>query len=136
MTRRIATLVALAAVAVPAVQAQAATMGPVETMKDAKLGEILSTHGKMALYIWKTEKPGTVKCVGQCAKVWPPLIVRSKKAVPAKVDHVMGKFGTIKRPDGRLQVTYNSRPLYTYHDDPKGVAKCNNVDNWFVVKVM
>jgi predicted lipoprotein with Yx(FWY)xxD motif len=48
---------------------------------------------------------------------------------------VKGKFGFVKRPDGRLQVTFRGLPLYAYHDDPPDTVLCNNVDGWFVVRV-
>lgn len=133
-TLAFSTAVAACAAAVPAGIAHADMMGPVATMKDPALGRVLATHAGKALYVWNAEAPGKVRCVGRCAKVWPPLIVASPKAVPMHVDGVMGDFGTIRRPDGRLQVTYNRRPLYTFRKDPKGVAKCNGVDRWFAVK--
>jgi hypothetical protein len=41
----------------------------------------------------------------------------------------------IRRPDGKLQVTHNRLPIYTYaHEGPNQVL-CNNVDGWFVVRV-
>jgi predicted lipoprotein with Yx(FWY)xxD motif len=49
---------------------------------------------------------------------------------------VTGKLETIKREDGKLQVTYNGMPLYLYAKDTKvGDATGNNVGNvWAVVK--
>ncbi len=133
-TRSLVITAALAAVSMTGTAALGATMGPVTTMKDPTLGSVLSTRGSKALYVWNKERAGMVKCVGSCAKLWPPLIVSSKKAVPMHVNGVMGEFGTVRRPDGRLQVTYNRRPLYSFKNDPKGVAKCNNVNGWFAVK--
>ena len=44
-------------------------------------------------------------------------------------------FMGIRRPDGRLQVTHNRLPIYSYaHERPNQVL-CNNVDGWFVVRV-
>ena len=48
---------------------------------------------------------------------------------------VMGTFGEITRPDGRTQVTYNGRPLYTFHADSATKILCNGVDGWYVVRV-
>jgi predicted lipoprotein with Yx(FWY)xxD motif len=76
-----------------------------------------------------------VRCVGDCAVAWPPLIVKSAKLVPKKVAGLSGVFGTIRRPDGKLQVTRNRLPVYTYaHEKPRQVL-CNNVDGWFVVRL-
>ena len=51
-----------------------------------------------------------------------------------RVPGLDGSFSTIRRPDGRLQLTYDRLPLYTYaHEGPREVL-CNDVDGWFVVK--
>jgi predicted lipoprotein with Yx(FWY)xxD motif len=114
--------------------AGAAARSPVTVMTDRALGPILATPARQALYVWNAERPGTVRCVGACARVWPPLIVRSRKAVPRRVRGVPGRFGVIRRADGRLQATWNRRPLYAYHDDPRGVALCDDVDGWFAIR--
>ena len=45
-------------------------------------------------------------------------------------------LGTIKRTDGKLQVTFNGLPLYYYVDDKAaGELKGQNVNSvWFVLK--
>jgi len=98
---------------------------------------VLSRTDKQVLYYWQVEKRagGKVRCVGACAKAWPPLIVKSAKQVPRKVAGLTGSFGTVRRPDGRLQVTRNTLPVYAYaHEQPRQVL-CNNVDGWFVVRL-
>jgi hypothetical protein len=47
----------------------------------------------------------------------------------------MGGFGTIKRANGVRQLTFNRRALYTYAHEKPGQVLCNDVDNWFAVKV-
>jgi hypothetical protein len=44
-------------------------------------------------------------------------------------------FGTIRRPDGSRQPTLDRRALYTYAHEKPGQVLCNNVDNWFAVKI-
>src|SRR5215208_8447345 len=104
---------------------------------DDRFGAILATPKKQALYYWSVEKQagGKIRCTGTCAHAWPPLIVRNKAAVPKKLAGVPGTFDTIRRPDGRLQVRHNRRPVYTYaHEGPEQVI-CDNVDGWFVVRL-
>jgi predicted lipoprotein with Yx(FWY)xxD motif len=112
-----------------------ATRAPVIKLRDARFGPILATRGHKALYYWNVEKRDfKVHCKGACARAWPPLIVRSRSAVPRRIAGIRGTFGVIRRPDGRLQVTHNRLPIYTYaHEGPNQVL-CNNVDGWFVVR--
>ena len=113
----------------------AATRAPAIRYVDDRFGPILATPAKRALYYWNAEKDFTIRCKGSCAKLWPPLVVRSKAAVPTHIPQIKATFGTIRRPDGRLQVTFNRRPVYTYvHEGPTQVL-CDNVDGWFVVRL-
>lgn len=110
---------------------------PAVKVKNRTFGEILQSKNKLPLYYWSVEKRagGKIRCTGECARVWPPLVVESRRAVPATIRGVKGKFGVIKRSDGRLQVTFRGLPLYAYHDDPPNTVLCDDVDGWFVVRV-
>jgi len=142
LSRRIAlgaagALLGVSLLAPSALSETAMTAKPVIVVKDEAFGRILTRRDHQALYYWQVEKKagGKVRCTGQCAKAWPPLIVKSRSAVPRRIGGVTGAFGTVRRPDGRLQVTFKKLPLYTYaHEGPDQVL-CNNVDGWFVVRV-
>jgi predicted lipoprotein with Yx(FWY)xxD motif len=110
---------------------------PAVRVKDDRFGFILQSSNRLPLYYWNREKAagGKIRCTGECARVWPPLIVKSRSAVPVRMAKVKGKFGVVRRPDGRLQVTFRGLPLYAYHDDPPNTVLCNNVDGWFVIRV-
>jgi predicted lipoprotein with Yx(FWY)xxD motif len=110
---------------------------PAVKVDNRTFGEILQSKNRLPLYYWSVEKRagGKIRCTGECARVWPPLVVRSRSAVPARQAGVQGRFGVIRRPDGRLQVTFRGLPLYAYHDDPPNTVLCDNVDGWFVVRV-
>jgi predicted lipoprotein with Yx(FWY)xxD motif len=106
----------------------------VRTIMDKKLGEVLTTAGKQAIYVWNSEPKGTVRCTGECAQAWPPVIVKKGVVVPGHVKGIRGDFGTIRRANGARQLTLNRRALYTYAHEKPGQVLCNNVDNWFAVK--
>jgi predicted lipoprotein with Yx(FWY)xxD motif len=53
-------------------------------------------------------------CAGQCIAQWPAVVADSSTP---KVDGVTGKVGTITGTDGKLQVTVNGLPLYTFAGD-------------------
>jgi predicted lipoprotein with Yx(FWY)xxD motif len=131
-------LFALAVLAlVPGAMARDVGSAPVIRYKDDQFGPILATTKKKALYYWNVEKRagGKIRCKGACARAWPPLIVRSRSAVPTRISGIPGRFGVVRRPDGRLQVTHRGLPVYTYaHERPEQVL-CNNVDGWFVVRL-
>ena len=133
-------LVAMAGLGVLAQTTTAArqdTMKPklVTTIQDKKLGLVLTTGGKQAIYVWNKEPKGTVRCTGACAKAWPPVIVKAGVVVPMHVKGIMGEFGTVRRAGGARQLTFNSRALYTYAHEKAGQVLCNNVNSWFAVKV-
>jgi predicted lipoprotein with Yx(FWY)xxD motif len=135
--RLIAFLTAAAAALVVASAPMAAGRAPVIRYKDDRFGAILATPKKQALYYWTVEKRagGKIRCTGACARLWPPLIVKSRTAVPKRIAGINGRFGVIRRPSGRLQVTRNGLPVYTYiHEGPEQVL-CDNVDGWFVVRL-
>ena len=46
-----------------------------------------------------------------------------------------GTFGVIRRPNGKLQVTHNGLPVYTYVHEGPGEVRCDNVNGWFVVRL-
>ena len=125
-------LVAAAILVPQALSAQAAA--PVITVHSSQLGTVLATRGHLALYTWNKEKDHKVRCTGACAKVWPPLTVPKGTKVAAHVAGAMGSFGTTTRPDGTTQVTWDGRPLYTFHGDTPTKILCNGVAGWFVVK--
>jgi predicted lipoprotein with Yx(FWY)xxD motif len=135
----VAAMAAVAVVAAPAAlpSGTVTPRPPAVKVTNASFGEILQSRNKLPLYYWSVEKRagGRIRCTGECARVWPPLVVTSRAAVPRTMRGVKGKFGVVKRPDGRLQVTFRGLPLYAYHDDPPNTVLCDNVDGWFVVRV-
>jgi predicted lipoprotein with Yx(FWY)xxD motif len=130
----LAVLAAAAALGTQALAAQRRDATPAIAWKTAKLGLILTTKQHLALYTWRREAKGTVRCTGACAKAWPPLLVPRGTMLAKHVMHVMGTFGTIRRPDGRTQVTIDGHPLYTFADDSPTKILCNGVDGWYVRK--
>ncbi len=55
-------------------------------------------------------------CTGACLDAWPIAVASSETPV---VEGVTGKVGTIKSPDGKLQLTLNGMPLYYFAQDTK-----------------
>jgi len=135
--KRLSFLIASLAVLVVAGLAQGASSKPAIRYVDDRFGAILTTPKKQALYYWTVEKQagGKIRCTGACARAWPPLIVRSKAAVPRKIAGISGTFSTIRRPDGRLQVKHNGLAVYTYANERPEQVLCDNVNGWFVVRL-
>src|SRR5207247_10400607 len=72
--------------------------------KNDKLGSFLVAANGMTLYMFKKDKPGESACYDKCAEAWPPLLVGADEK-PITGDGITGKLGTIKRTDGKMQVT-------------------------------
>ncbi len=101
---------------------------------DFLVGGPNSSQRGFTLYTFANDNGGpNSNCNGQCAVVWPPLLV--------DIDLVIGDssldLGTTVRDDGSIQVTYQNEPLYFYQDDTAiGDTNGHNVGGvWFVAQV-
>ena len=129
-------LVALAlAGAILATTAAAAAPQTVKAARIAGLGTVLTTSGGLTLYHYTDEDRGKIDCKGACATLWPPLLVKGSTKPTAGPGLTASKLGTIRRPDGRLQVTYNGLALYRYAPDRKaGDVKGQGLEReWYVI---
>jgi predicted lipoprotein with Yx(FWY)xxD motif len=98
-------------------------------------GTILADGRGRALYLF-THDTGKSRCYGACASRWPPFL--TKGAPRATGSLKQGRVGTVKRTDGKTQVTYNGHPLYYYVGDKQpGQVLCQGVleygGYWYVV---
>lgn len=91
--------------------------GATVAVASSGLGSILVDGRGRTLYLFQKDRNGKSTCTGQCAGYWPPLISSGKPL--ARAGAKASLLGTTKRPDGRLQVTYNHHPLYTFVQDTK-----------------
>jgi predicted lipoprotein with Yx(FWY)xxD motif len=81
-------------------------------------GTVLVDSSGQALYASDQEAAaGKVLCTGACNSFWQPVTASGKVTSPGSVS---GKLGTVKRPDGTMQVTYNGMPLYSFTQDQAG----------------
>jgi predicted lipoprotein with Yx(FWY)xxD motif len=104
------------AVLTPSSHAAQAKGAVVSTAKTS-LGQIVVNSNGRTLYLFGKDSNGKSSCTGTCAVAWPPLITSGK---PTSTGTAMASLlGTTKRADGRLQVTYNHHPLYTFIKDTK-----------------
>jgi predicted lipoprotein with Yx(FWY)xxD motif len=103
----------------------------VKTAKNQTLHKTLLVTAKgLTLYSLSVERKGKFICKDKfCLSLWTPLLA-PKSAPPAGVSGL----GTVKRPNGRLQVAFRGAPLYTFNEDRKpGDVKGNgfkDVGTW------
>jgi len=103
----------------------------VSTRQLSGIGTVLVDSSGMTIYTPKQpqEAVGKIRCTGSCLSFWLP--VTASSASPGR-DGLPGKLGTIHRPGGKTQLTYNGRPLYTFRlDTAAGQAHGNNFHDSF-----
>ena len=95
---------------------------------------LISPRG-LTLYHLTFDKGKTFACTGSCLKFWPPLLIKKGAKPTAGPGLNAKKLGTIRRPDGRYQVTYFGFTLYTFASDRRrGDAKGEGVEGaWWAV---
>ena len=106
------------------------------SLRTTKLGKVLVSSNGHTLYLFEKDKSGKSACSGSCAAAWPPLLAAAKPRAGSGAKAAL--LGTTKRADGRMQVTYNKHPLYTFvKDTKKGQTTGENVDafgaEWYVL---
>jgi predicted lipoprotein with Yx(FWY)xxD motif len=119
-----------------ATQAASSSGAVVKTATSSTVGGtiLVDAHG-MTLYSLSAEKNGKFICTSSaCLAVWHPLTASAGSTPSGTVT-----LGTVKRPDGTVQVTYQGMPLYTFAQDTSaGEAKgqgIKDVGTWGVVTV-
>jgi predicted lipoprotein with Yx(FWY)xxD motif len=79
-------------------------------------GRVLVDSKGRALYTNDQERGGMVLCDGACLSFWRPLTVSG----PPKGGSLTSKLAVVKRPDGRRQVTFKGKLLYSFIMDKSG----------------
>jgi len=82
----------------------------VQNLVSDKNETLLTDNTGKTLYVFDLDlgKPTSV-CNADCAEVWPPYLITD---VEAKA--LTAPLGSIARKNGKLQLTYNGSPVYTY----------------------
>jgi predicted lipoprotein with Yx(FWY)xxD motif len=108
--------------AVPAAPSPAALGTVLETGTIGGVTVLTNAEG-FTLYWFAPDTATRSECDASCARHWPPVTgpVTAGRGVP-------GAIGTITRPGGSAQATYDGRPLYTASlDTSPGQAKGNGL---------
>ncbi|HTX63675.1 MAG TPA: hypothetical protein VMD28_08540 [Acidimicrobiales bacterium] len=104
---------------------------------EAGLGSILVDGAGYTLYAYMPDRQGPSRCAGRCAIEWPPLLLpRGASRAIAGQGVRSSLLGTTRRPNGRLQVTYDRWPLYLYEQDssPGEInGQAESMGLWYVV---
>lgn len=119
----------LAAAGLLALLAAAALGASTVSLKSApnsQLGKaVLVNQAGRTLYALSGETSHHLLCKSsECAHFWPPLTVPSRSTRLRAATGVHGTLGTIRRPNGSLQVTLRGKPLYRYSGD-HGAGQAN-----------
>jgi predicted lipoprotein with Yx(FWY)xxD motif len=147
--KKLLVLVALAVAIVPTAPAggaadpagaearEAMTQKATLIVRTTRFGKILFAGNGRVLYgFTRDNRNGPSQCYGDCAAAWPVYFAKGGLKAGAGVKQSL--LGTVKRRDGRRQVTYNGWPLYYYAHEKAGEVKCQNVEThggtWLVVR--
>ena len=137
MRNRVHVLVAAALAAAVLVPSAGTAAPPTVKIGSSQYGRMVFDGRGFALYAFTRDGRGPSRCYGACARAWPPYIVKS--ALRAGPGTKRSLLGTVRRRDGRRQLTYAGRPLYYYVGEKRpGQVLCQNVSEygglWLIVR--
>ena len=119
-TRLVTAVAAVAGAGVLALGAAGSTgKATVKTADNPSIGTIVVGATGLTLYHYADDHGSVVKCNGACAKEWPPVVVAAGAKPVAGPGITASRLGTVKRPDGRTQVTYAGWALYRFAGDAR-----------------
>ena len=93
----------------------ASTTGTVIETHSGSGGTFLTDGSGRAVYLWVKDGMNMSTCTGACASAWPP--VMDKGHLTASGGAKTPDLGTIARPGGGKQVTYDGHALYYFAGD-------------------
>ena len=105
-------------VAAAATVAHSAAATSVTTHQTSR-GKVLAASNGHTLYLFTHDSGTTSRCYGSCAKTWLPMLTTGRAVAAEGSGLNPSLVGTTRRTDGKLQVTFNGHPLYTYARDAK-----------------
>jgi predicted lipoprotein with Yx(FWY)xxD motif len=113
-----------------------AATAPTLRVADSRYGPIVVDRGGRTLYLFTRETGRASRCVGACARAWPPALAHGPLRAGRGIRRSL--MGTIRRSDGGRQLTYAGHPLYRYAPETRaGQVLCQNVTEfggvWLVV---
>jgi predicted lipoprotein with Yx(FWY)xxD motif len=101
-------------------EAMAARKGRTIRLADSEFGSMLFDGRRQAIYIFENDPRGKSVCYGECAKAWPPVLTSGEPRAGAGVRKKL--LGTVKRRNGKRQVTYAGKPSTSTRTRPR--ARC------------
>ena len=113
------------------------TPSPTLKVRTTRFGKILfAGNGRVVYGFTRDRRNGPSQCYGDCAAAWP--VYFAKGVLKAGVGVKQSLIGSVRRRDGRRQVTYNGWPLYYYAHEKAGEIRCQNIvthgGTWLVVR--
>jgi predicted lipoprotein with Yx(FWY)xxD motif len=129
--------VVAAAVLAPAAMTERSASRPALTARSSSFGKVLFDGRGFVLYAFTRDRRAS-RCYGDCAKAWPPYFAPKGSLVVGR-GVKRSLLGTVKRRNGRRQVTYAGKPLYYYVGDRRpGQILCQDVfeygGRWLIVR--
>ncbi|GIE99312.1 hypothetical protein [Paractinoplanes rishiriensis] len=105
-------------------------------VENEQIGTYVTDGAGRTLYRFDKDKanPPKSNCNGDCAKAWPPLLIKSPgKIYPKGIDPKL--IGYVERKDGTCQVTIDGWPVYYFiSDNEPGDLNGQGVNGaWFAI---